>query len=204
MRVLVACEFSQVVCKAFRGKGHEAYSCDILPTEGNPEWHIQDDVLKHLDDGWGLMIAHPPCTYLSYVGNRYWDRPDRYKDRLHAIQFFITLVEAPINRICIENPMGIMSKVYRQHDQVIHPYYFGDSATKRTCLWLKNLPKLEYSLKENMMFAMTATSKPEPMYYLKTNGKPIQYTEAIHGGQKRSIFWQGISTAMANQWGNLE
>ena len=203
MRVLVACEFSQVVTKAFRERGHEAYSCDVLPTEGNPDWHIQDDVLAHLNDGWDLMIAHPPCTYLSYVGNRHWDLPGRYKERINAILFFMKFVEAPVEKWCIENPVGIMDRVYRPHDQLIHPYYFGDKALKKTCLWLKGLPKLEYSLENNMLFPRTAVDKPEPLYYLKTNGKPIHYTEAIKGGQKRSVFWEGIANAMAEQWGIL-
>ena len=149
MRVLVACEFSQVVTKIFRELGHEAYSCDILPTEGNSEWHIQDDVLKHLDDGWDLMIAHPPCTYLTNTGNKWMkpefrDRfPNRIKQREQAIEFFLKLYNAPIDKIAIENPVGIMSRVFRKPDQYVHPYWFGDPHSKKTGWWLKNLPKLK-------------------------------------------------------------
>lgn len=202
MKVLVACEFSQVVCKAFRDRGHEAYSCDLLPTESNPDWHIQDDVLKHLDDGWDMMVAHPPCTYLSYVGTKHWNISGRYKLRLQAISLFMEFVEAPIEKICIENPLGIMSQVYRPPDQTIHPYYFGDSARKRTCLWLKNLPQLEYQLNDDLFGKRTSVDSPEPIYYLKTSGKAIHWTEAVKGSQKRSRTFNGIAEAMAEQWGN--
>src|SRR3990170_2869343 len=140
MRVLVACEFSQIVCKAFRDKGHEAYSCDILPTEGNPAWHIQDDVLKHLDDGWDLMIAHPPCTYLCNSGVRWLtfsgsgSHRDTVQDRINnmitASGFFNTLLCADIPLIAIENPIqhGYARKLIRKYDQIIQPHYFIGSS----------------------------------------------------------------------------
>ena len=202
MRVLVACEFSQVVCRAFRERGHEAYSCDVLPTEGNPEWHIQDDVLKHLDDGWDLMIAHPPCTYLTVTGNKWMkpefkDRfPDRQKQREEAIKFFLALANAPIKRTAIENPVGIMSSVWRKPDQYIQPYNFGNRVVKKTALWLKNLPPL---------FA-TEIVEPEYITYNSSthpSGKsryPIAWSDGSNG-HERSRFFPGVAEAMATQWG---
>ena len=144
MKVLIACEFSGIVREAFRAKGHDAWSCDFLPTEieGN---HIQGDVLEVLDKGWDLMIAHPPCTYLATSGSRWlYDKryPNRRGDQKKAIEFFMALINADIYQVAVENPVGIMSTVYRKPDQIIHPYYFGDEAQKATCLWLKNLHPL--------------------------------------------------------------
>ena len=202
MKVLVACEESQVVCKAFRDRGHEAYSCDTHDCSGgHPEWHIKDDVLKHLDDGWDLMVAHPPCTYLSYVGTRHWNKPGRAQLREDAMVFFMRFVNAPIEKICVENPLGYPCKVYRKQDQTIHPYFFGDKHLKRTCLWLKNLPRLIYQLQDDMFGERTASDKPEPMAYLKTTGKAIHWTEYSHGSVVRSKTFQGIAQAMAEQWG---
>jgi len=202
MKVLVACEFSGIVREAFARRGHDAWSCDLLPTEIEGQ-HIQDDVLKHLEESWDMMIAHPPCTYLSYVGTRHWNNEGRYKLRLRAINFFMKFVEAPIEKICIENPLGIMSQVYRPPDQTIHPYYFGDDARKRTCLWLKNLPPLVYQLNDDLFGGRTATDIPEPVYHLKTSGKAIHWTEAVKGERKRSKTFPSIAEAMANQWNIL-
>ena len=148
-RVLVACEESQVVTKAFRKRGHDAFSCDILDCSGgHPEWHIILDVLDILEDGWDLMIAHPPCTYLCVTGNKwmkpeYKDRfPNREEQREDAISFFMCLYDAPIERVAVENPVGIMSTVFRKPDQYVHPYHFGDPHSKKTGFWLRNLPKL--------------------------------------------------------------
>lgn len=202
MRVLVACEKSRRVAHAFELLGHDAWSCDILPAEmvGN---HIQDDVLNHLNDGWDLLIAHPPCTYLSYVGTRHWNKPGREVERERAMRFFMAFVDAPIERICIENPLGYASKAYRKPDQTIHPYYFGDKQMKRTCLWLKNLPKLKWSWHDDMLDKKTATDKPEPLAYLKTTGKAIHWTEYVHGSEIRSRTFDSIAQAMAKQWGCL-
>lgn len=202
MRVLIACEESQVVCKAFRNKGHEAYSCDTQDCSGgHSEWHIKDDVLRHLDDGWDLMIAHPPCTYLSYVGMRHWNKPGRAELREVAMKFFMEFIEAPIHRICVENPLGYASKAYRKYDQIIQPYYFGDRFLKRTCLWLKNLSKLSWQRHTDMFGEQTETKYPEPLGYLKTTGKAIHWTEYKHGSVVRSRTSQGIADAMADQWG---
>lgn len=207
MRVLVGCEFSQVVCKAFRDKGHEAYSCDLLPTEGNPEWHIQDDVLKHFGDGWDMMIAHPPCTFISYAGTRSWNDNGRVWKRMEALNFFAQLWTAPIDKICIENPMGCASPTIAKYTQVIQPYYWGDAESKRTCLWLKNLTKLTYN-PEAPMFGDSTVVKPKIYGYYKKGkkkGQPIYGNSYLKfsedRGQIRSVFWQGIAAAMAEQWG---
>jgi len=215
MRVLIACEESQTVCKAFRERGHEAYSCDIIDCSGgHPEWHIKDDVLKHLNDGWDLMIAHPPCTYLSYAATSVWDKPGRLELRLEALTFFAKLWLAPIEKICIENPMGCASPTIAKYSQVIQPYYFGDTESKRTCLWLKNLPELKWGesiqmqLGDNKAPELTNVVKPKIYAYYKTGkkiGKPIYGNDYLKfsedRGKIRSVFWKGISEAMANQWG---
>ena len=142
MKILVACEESQAVCIEFRKRGHEAFSCDILPCSGgHPEWHIQDDVLKHLNDGWDMMIAFPPCTHLAVSGARWFK--DKQKEQKEALNFVRLLMNAPIKRICIENPVSIISTKITKPDQIIQPWQYGDGETKATCLWLKNLPKLE-------------------------------------------------------------
>ncbi len=196
MRVLIGCEFSGVIREAFRKRGHDAWSCDLLPTlrDGN---HIQDDVLKHFDDGWDLFIAHSDCTYLSFVGTRHWNKPGREAKRFIAFEFFMKCINAPIEKVCVENPVGYPNVAYRKADQIIHPYYFGEPVQKRTCLWLKNLPLLEY--------AHTIIEKPKPLYYLKTNSKAINWGEGIKGvknrSQSRSISFVSIANAMAEQWG---
>ena len=224
MRVLVACEFSGIVRDAFRKRGHDAWSCDLLPTE-RPGPHIQGDVLKHLMDGqqkyamipcwrpanerteftvsgWDLMIAHPPCTYLTVTGNKWMkaefrDRfPDRQRQRDEAIEFFLALWNAPIERICIENPVGIMSTIFRKPDQYIQPYEFGHPESKKTCLWLRNLPPLE---KDPSLLV-------EPEWMVFKSGKRMSrvYAEMARSknrGYLRSITYQGIADAMAEQWG---
>lgn len=200
MKVLVACEFSGIVRDAFAARGHDAWSCDLLPTE-RPGNHIQGDVLEVINDGWDLMIGHPPCTYLSYVSNRHWDNPGRARLRLEGLSFFLEMWEASVEKICLENPMGVIDRVITKHHQIIQPYYFGDSQMKTTCLWLKNLPLLQHYASDTLFAMATHTKKPDPVYYLKTNGKPIHWTEAVKGGKKRSTFWPGIANAMAEQWG---
>lgn len=194
MKVLIACEESQEVCKAFRQLGHEAFSCDILPCSGrHPEWHIQDDVLNHLDDGWDLMIAHPPCTHLSYAGVRWFYK--KQKEQKLAAEFFLALAEAPIPRKCIENPLGIMSGSgwFRKHDQIINPFEFGHPERKRTCLWLVNLPKL----------IPTKIVEPQkPVSVDKTTGHKRYFTDGTNRDPiKRSKTFRGIAEAMAKQWG---
>lgn len=188
MKVLIACEFSGIVTNAFRKRGHEAYSCDLLPTEGNPDWHIKDDVLKHLDDGWDMMIAFPPCTHLASSGARWFKMKRELGLQQQAIEFFMALVDAPIERIAIENPVGIMSTVWRKPDQIIQPWQFGHPETKATCLWLKNLPPLK------------PTEIVEPVLGSRIHRigpRPDRWKE-------RSRFYTGIAEAMAEQWGGSE
>ena len=205
MRVLVACEESQAVCIAFRERGHEAYSCDILPCSGgHPEWHIQGDVLEQLDKGWDMMIGHPPCTYLSFAAMSYWNEPGRIKKRLDALEFFRRLWEAPIEKICLENPKSVASPVIAKYTQEIQPYYFGEREFKTTWLWLKNLPMLIHVKEDNLFEVATHTPRPEPKAYNK-NGKAIHWCD-YHGPSEdranlRSKTFSGIARAYAEQWG---
>lgn len=208
MRVLIACEESQEVCKAFRELGHEAFSCDILPCSGgHPEWHIKDDVLKHLDDGWDLMIAHPPCTYLSTAGIR-WFNEERYGDkaierkklRQGAIEFIIKLSQANIPRIVIENPREFLSSMWKKPNQIIQPWMFGDSFNKPTCLWIKGLPNLTPTNivnKGEMISHITKKGKiktDSKWYYQAFKMNPLDRQKF------RSKTFKGIAKAMATQW----
>jgi len=207
MKVLIACEFSGIVREAFKKHGHNAWSCDLLSSEILGQ-HIQGDVLKILNNGWDLMIAHPPCTYLTYAGVAHWNKPGRAEKRKQAMEFFMYLMNAPIPKICIENPVGYPSKVFRKPDQIIQPYYFGDRLLKRTCLWLKGLPPLIWAKEDELFWKKTATDYPEPEYYQKTGkqkGRKRYYIDAMKGGKdrakNRSRFFPGIANAMAEQWG---
>lgn len=192
MRVLVACEFSGIVREAFRKRGHNAWSCDLLPTEQEGP-HIQDNVLRHLQDGWDLMIAHPPCQYLSLAGNVWLKQPGRLEKRRQAFEFFMALANAPIPSIALENPKGYPCTAWRKPDQVIQPFQFGHPAHKPTCLWLKNLPLL----------LCTRIVPVTPKYDGRRNR---HWVDVIGGGgesgrRKRSRTFQGIADAMAEQWG---
>jgi len=204
MKVLIACEESQTVCKAFRELGNEAYSCDLYECSGgHPEWHIKGDAIEEAHrGGYDLMIAHPPCTYLTVTGNRwfkpeYADRfPNRPQQREEAVEFFMKLANAPIDKICIENPLGIMSTRWRKPDQIIQPYQFGHTEAKKTCLWLKNLPPLKH------------TKIVEPEYITYKSGKRMAkwYSDAVklppeERSKLRSKTFEGIAKAMAAQWG---
>lgn len=192
MKILVACEESQTVCKAFRAKGHEAYSCDILPCSGgHPEWHIQGDVTLLLKEKWDMMIAHPPCTYLTVTANRYFlNNPERWEKRLEAIKFVHLLMNADIPKIALENPVGVISTYIRKPDQYIEPFEFGHTDSKKTGLWLKNLPLLK----------PTNIVKPE---FVTINGKRYSKTHAYswNNSKLRSKTYSGIADAMAEQWG---
>ena len=202
MKVLIACEFSGIVRDAFIAQGHDAMSCDLLPTE-RPGPHYQGDVFDVINDGWDLMVAHPPCTYLTYAANRYWNKPGRQESRQNAFEFFMAMINAPVEKLCVENPVGYPNTVYRTPDQIVQPYYFGEPTLKTTCLWLKNLPKLYYQKQDGLFQKATVTEYPKPKYFRKTDGKAIHWTEANHGGKYRSKFWPGIAEAMAEQWGAL-
>lgn len=208
MRVLVACEESQAVTIAFRELGHEAYSCDLQECSGgHPEWHIQDDAIKEAYSGkYDLMIGHPPCTYLSYAGTSSWNKPGRVIKRLEALEFFAKLWEAPIHRICLENPKGCASPTIAKYSQVIQPYYFSDREFKTTWLWLKNLPALVHYKHDTLFSSSTHSKRPEPKAFNK-NGKAIHWcdshTPSKDRAKERSKTFPGIARAMAHQWGGL-
>ena len=196
MRVLVACEFSGIVRDAFAARGHDAWSCDLLPSEriGN---HLQVDVRTLLRDGWDLMIAFPPCTYLSRAGARWWSVPGRKELADTAAQFVFTLANSGINKIAIENPIGQLNKRWRYPDQTIHPYQFGHPYSKATCLWLKNLPKLLHTTIMNTHEPWVACNRSSR----KRRGLPIR--GIVSGGRAASRTFQGIAEAMADQWGKI-
>lgn len=227
MNVLVACEESQRVCTAFREKGHNAFSCDILHCSGgHPEWHILYDVQKklnptydgeawlidfttmddeiHVIEKWDMIIAFPPCTYLTVTGNswfnieRYGDKAvQRHKDRAEAIKFFLAFANAECDKIAIENPVGIMSSEWRRPDQIINPYQFGDPFEKKTCLWLKGLPELKPT---NIVCPPPrnkfASGKTMPAWYADAWKLPKEERAKL-----RSKTFLGIAKAMADQWG---
>jgi site-specific DNA-cytosine methylase len=190
MRVLIACEESQAVCKAFRALGHEAYSCDILPSSGgHPEWHIQGDVLEQLGKEWDMIIAFPPCTHLAVSGAKHFAQKIADGRQQEGIDFFMLFANHSCPKICIENPVGIMSTKYRKPDQIIQPYQFGHPSKKTTCLWLKGLPLL------------TPTSIVEPIIKTYNDGSKFSADYAWSMAGKRGKTYQGIADAMANQWG---
>jgi len=196
LRVLVACEFSGIVRDAFRELGHQAWSCDLLPTEGAYyQFHHQGDVNDILGDNWDLMIAHPPCTYLCVTGNKWFYHPedkdlplnqrrphpkfpDRKQRRFEALEFIVQLLSAPIEKICLENPVGIISTNIRKPDQIIQPFQFGHKEPKKTCLWLKNLPKLQ------------PTKIVEPEYFKTKSGKNMAnwfYLSKLKGKERQKM-----------------
>ena len=203
MRILVACEESQAVTKELRYLGHEAFSCDLLPTSGgHPEWHLQQDVFEVINKGWDMMIAFPPCTDLAVSGARHFERKRADGSQQKSIKFFMDLANAPIEKIALENPIGIMSSEWRKPDQIIQPWQFGDKAQKSTCLWLKNLPKLEHTdiVEKGEFFEFTSKKgekKRMPMWYYKAlrDAKTPEQRRTL-----RSKTFKGIAEAMANQW----
>jgi len=198
MRVLVACEYSAVVRDAFRGQGHDAWSVDILPTEGDPTWHIQGDAIDAAySQRWDLLIAHPPCTYLSRAGARWWKDPERQKKADEAADFFMKLWNAPIEKIAVENPIGQMNKRWRYPDQTVQPYQYGHPFSKATCLWLKNLPLLQPT---NVLDAWVPLIRSN-VTAKKRNGQP--QLGVLSGGLKSAKTFEGIAQAMADQWGRL-
>ena len=227
MNVLVACEESQRVCTAFREKGHNAFSCDLIECSGvHPEWHIQQSVIPLLNgncsfltcDGnthtingkWDMILAFPPCTYLTVTGNRWFDvvkygygAQSRWNNRCIAVSFFLTLAYADCEKIAIENPVGCMSTYFRKPDQIIHPYYFAQSADdencerKSTCLWLKGLPTLTYKIQfEPRVISYKNGKGTDSPWHINTMGLPKEERSRL-----RSQTFPGIAKAMAEQWG---
>ncbi len=182
MKILVACEFSATVRDAFISRGHDAWSCDLLESEGDPSRHIQGDVLAILNDGWDMMIAHPPCTHLAVSGARWFK--NKLKEQAEALDFVRLLLSAPIPRIALENPVSIISSRIRKPDQVIQPWQHGHGETKATCLWLKGLPKLHPSNvvdgRENRIWKLP---------------------QSADRWKERSRTFPGVAAAMATQWG---
>jgi hypothetical protein len=202
MKVLIACEYSGAVRDAFIKQGHDAMSCDLLPTDVDGP-HYQGSVTDILNDGWDLMIAHPPCTYLAVSGNRWLYNKDgskneeRWTNRREALDFVRLLMDAPIERIAVENPVSVISSEIRKPDQIIQPWQFGDEAQKTTCLWLKNLPKLKPT---------KIVGKGEMVTYKSGNTMPKWYADAFklpkaERQKLRSKTFQGIADAMSEQWG---
>lgn len=192
MRVLVACEFSGVVRDAFRAKGHDAWSCDLLPTQADPEFHLQEDVRNVVEQGWDLMIAHPPCTHLAVSGARWF--PYKKDEQEEALEFVKFLLDAPIDKICLENPVSIISSRIRKPDQIVQPWMFGDPYTKTTCLWLKNLSHLVATdVVSRGERHVTKSGKSLPKWY---NLPPSEDRSNI-----RSTTFGGFARAMAEQWG---
>ena len=182
MKVLVGCEFSGVVRDAFRQRGHDAWSCDLLPCEADPRWHIQEDVRLILGDGWDMAIFHPPCTHLAVSGAR-WFR-DKQVEQAEALEFVHRLLEAPIPRIALENPISIISSRIRKPDQIIQPWQFGHGETKATCLWLRGLPRL---VPTDVVGGRKARVHRMP--------------PSADRWKERSRTVPGIARAMAEQWG---
>ena len=190
MNVLVGCECSGVVRRAFAARGHEAWSCDLLPAEDNDPRHLQADILDVLKDGygWHLAIFHPPCTHLAVSGARWFK--EKQAEQEEALQFVRALLDAPISRICLENPVSIISSRIRKPSQIIQPWQFGHGASKKTCLWLKNLPLLQPT--EVIIKELYANQTPSGQN--KLGPSPTR-------AQERSRTYEGIAAAMAKQWG---
>lgn len=195
MKVLLACEESQAVCEQFRRLGHEAYSCDVLPCSGgHPEWHLQQDVLPLLKDKWDLIIAFPPCTHLAVSGAAWFEQKRKDGRQQQGIDFFMEFANCDCPRVAIENPVGIMSTIFRKPDQIIQPYEFGDSFSKKTCLWLKGLPPLKPT---------KIVDKGEFVTYKSGKRMPKWYAEKWGKGGERSKTFPGIARAMAEQWSEI-
>lgn len=204
MRILVACEFSGTVRDAFIKAGHDAMSCDIEPTDA-PGPHYQGDMFDIINDGWDMMIAFPPCTHLAVSGAKHFAQKRADGRQQQGIDFFLRVVNADIPKIAVENPVGIMSRLYRKPDQIIQPWQFGHEAQKTTCLWLKNLPPLQHTnIVEKGSFYITKSGKKMPSWShdaVGIDGKKLGYnTKEIK--KIRNKTFQGIADAMAQQWGN--
>jgi len=195
MKVLIACEYSGIVRDAFAAKGHDAWSCDILPTE-SPGNHIQEDILKHLDKGWDIMIAHPPCTHLAVSGARWFTEGRKpWSLQEDALDFVRKLLAAPINKIALENPVSVISTKIRKPDQIIQPFQYGHDVSKKTCLWLKNLPNLKPTKIVQPDIVLVNGKKMSRMHY-ESFKLPSKERSKV-----RSKFYEGIAKAMAYQWG---
>lgn len=205
MKILIACEESQRVTTAFREKGHEAYSCDILPCSGgHPEWHLQQDVIPLLSEKWDMIIAFPPCTHLASSGARWFNEKRRDGRQQQGIDFFMQFTNLKCEHVAIENPVGIMSTLWRKPDQIIQPWQFGHGETKATCLWLIGLLPLIATNIVNPDFMR----KADGTYYTDKKGKKYSRTHYMSRNNKnrardRSITYSGVAKAMAEQWSSV-
>ena len=201
MRVLIGCESSGAVRRAFRALGHDAWSCDLLPADDGDPHHIQGDVLEAMMGGWDLGIFHPPCTYLSVSGLHWNGRvPGRAEKTEEALEFVRAIMAAPIPRVAIENPVSCISSRIRKPDQTIQPYWFGHDASKRTCLWLQNLPLLVAT----GPYVEPRVVNGRPRWANQTDGGQNRLGPGPNRWKQRSATYEGIARAMADQWGGLE
>jgi hypothetical protein len=216
-KILIACEESQATTKAFRKLGHDAYSCDLLPCSGgHPEWHFQSNIFDVINEGWDLMVAHPPCTFLTGSGVQWLSHPEdksmpfeerrphpkypnRRNDMLDSVEFVKALYNSDIKHIAIENPVGLLSSRWKKPDQIVQPYMFGDEATKTTCLWLKNLP---------LLAPTNIVGKGDRTVFSSGKSHPKWYADALKNAKTkeerqtlRSKTFPGMADAFAKQWG---
>lgn len=199
MKILIACEYSGVVRDAFRKLGHDAWSCDILPCDGDPTYHYQCDIFEVFDKGWDMMLAFPPCTHLAVSGARHFPAKIADGRQQTALDFVRKLMDAPIQMIAVENPVGVISTKIRKPDCIIQPYQFGHEAQKTTCLWLKNLPPLKPTkIVGKGEFVTFPSGKRHPKWW-----SDLSSTNRPQNALKRSKTFQGIADAMAEQWGIL-
>jgi hypothetical protein len=206
MKILVACEESQVVTKEFRSLGHEAWSCDVLSCSGgHPEWHIQGDVVPILKDNWDMVLAFPPCTHLAVSGAAHFAKKRADGRQQEGIDFFMQFTKLNhVPKVAIENPIGIMSKIYRKPDQIIQPYQFGEDASKRTCLWLKGLPPLIETCRVVGRMVTTPNGKMVERWANQCNNYGHDKTSpSPERSRIRSKTYMGIAKAIANQWHTL-
>jgi site-specific DNA-cytosine methylase len=198
MNILVACEESQEVTKIFREKGHNAFSCDIQDCSGgHPEWHIKSDVTELLKQKWDMIIAFPPCTHLAVSGAAHFARKKADGRQKEGIDFFMLFTNLECKKVAIENPVGIMSNIYRKPDQIIRPFNFGENSTKKTCLWLKGLPPLMATKIIDPTKHTTKTGKIYDEWWFKT----CLVSDLQERAKQRSKTFPGIAQAMADQWG---
>jgi hypothetical protein len=199
MKVLVACEYSGIVRDAFLAKGHDAISCDLLPTE-SPGPHIQGDVIPLLQKYWDMVLAFPTCTHICVSGAKHFEKKRKDGRQQEGIDFFMHFANCKAEKVCIENPVGIMSSIWREPDQIIQPYYFGDEAQKTTCLWLKGLSPLIHYPRDTMFHKKTHVGKGD--FVTTPSGKKLPKWYSDNKNPKdRAKFWPGIARAMAEQWG---
>ena len=205
LKILVACEESQTITKILRAMGHEAYSCDLEDCSGGkPEWHLKGDALEiayDVDRKWDMMIAHPPCTYLTVTGNK-WMKPEfqtrfpcRAQQREDAKEFFLKLYNAPISNVAIENPVGVMSTAFRKPDQYVHPFHFGDPHSKKTGWWLRGLPRLKYTQIVEPKFHIYKDGRKDPLWHFESINLPEKERSKV-----RSKTFEGMAKALSEQW----